>query len=216
MEYIAFIFDLDGVIVSTDEYHYLAWKTIADQEGIKFDRKTNNMLRGVSRMASLDIILKEAEKKYSDEKKQQLADNKNKIYRQYLQNLNPKDMLPHVMEVLKYLRNAGYLLAVGSSSRNTRTILLRLGLGDYFDAVADGTEIKKSKPDPEVFLKAAEKLGVNPERCVVVEDATAGIEAAKRGNMLAIAINDAKNSPIADIRIDSMAEIIGLFPAINR
>ncbi len=216
MEYKAFIFDLDGVIVSTDEYHFIAWKEIASREGIPFDRETNNSLRGISRMASLDIILNKADKTYSEEKKQELALNKNAIYQLLLQNLGPEDLLPGVMEVLKHLRLAGYLLAVGSSSRNTKMILARLGLNDYFEAVADGTEIRHSKPDPEVFLKAAEKLGIEPEKCVVIEDATAGIEAAKRGGMLAIAINDATKSPLADIRINSMAEIIDLFPAINR
>lgn len=177
----AIIFDLDGVIVSTDECHYQAWKQIADAEGIPFDREINNRLRGVSRMESLEIILEKAHKTYADEDKHRLADAKNGYYRELIKSLTPDAILPGIMAVMEYHRAIGLKLAIGSSSRNTPAILQSIGLADYFDAVVDGNQITHSKPDPEVFLKAAEQLGLSPAECLVYEDADAGIEAARRG-----------------------------------
>lgn len=207
----AVIFDLDGVIVSTDEFHYLAWKKIADQEGIPFNREMNHRQRGVSRMASLEVLLEKATKKYSPEEKAKLAEVKNEYYRSLLAHLTPKDMLEGVMETLQFLKNAGVKIAIGSSSKNTQMILKHIGLDTYFDAVADGNDIVHSKPNPEVFLIAAKRLEILPQDCAVVEDAQVGIEAAKAGKMVAIAIHDAKNSFLSDYRIDKLSDIIQLF-----
>lgn len=187
----AVIFDLDGVLVTTDECHYKAWKKLADEEGIYFDRDINSRLRGVSRMESLDIILEKSDKIYTQEQKQELAERKNGYYRKLIGGLTEKDVLSGVKENLTELKNAGVKIAVGSSSKNTPIILEKTGLIRYFDAVADGNEIKNSKPDPEVFLKAAEKLGVKPCDCLVVEDADAGIEAGKRAGMKTLAVGAA-------------------------
>ena len=187
----AFIFDLDGVIVSTDRYHYLAWKQTADGEEIYFDEKINDRLRGVSRMASLEIILERAKRQYSEEEKQALACKKNDLYRDLLRNLTPKDRLEGVTETLAAIREKGYLLAIGSSSKNTPFILEKIGYGDYFDAVSDGNNITRGKPDPEVFLKAAEMLRLSPESCYVVEDAEAGIDAANAGGFFSVGVGPA-------------------------
>jgi beta-phosphoglucomutase len=201
------IFDLDGVIVSTDDLHYQAWKSMADREGIPFDRQTNNLLRGVSRAESLDIILQKSEKSYSEQQKQELMQYKNDVYVKLLDRLKASDILPGVMELLENLKQAGIKTAIGSSSKNTRKILQKIELENAFDAIADGTDIQNSKPDPEVFLVAARKLQVNSEDCIVVEDAVAGIQAAKAGNMTAVAVGDAKNSSLADYRVDDMMQI---------
>ena len=203
----AVIFDLDGVIVSTDGLHYKAWKAMADREGIYFDEVINNRLRGVSRMESLSIVLERAEKSYTEEEKLEMATLKNEIYKESLSVLTPDDILPGVTPVLEKLRAMGVKLAIGSSSRNTPTILKQIGLGDFFDAVADGNQIKNSKPDPEVFLLAAELLGIPPEECVVVEDAFAGVDAAKAGGMKALGVGDAARYDKADITALTLADI---------
>ena len=170
----AVIFDLDGVICFTDKLHYKAWKNIADEQGIYFDEKINDRLRGVSRMESLDIILEKADRTYSFDEKKEIAEKKNDIYVSLLDTMSEKDLDVNVKVVLDTLRSRGTLLAIGSSSKNTKKILEKLGLKDFFDAVSDGTNITKSKPDPEVFLKAAEMLGIKPVEAVVVEDAVSG------------------------------------------
>lgn len=187
----AVIFDLDGVLVTTDEYHYRAWKKLADEENIYFDRAINSRLRGVSRAESLEIVLEKSDKIYTQEQKQALAERKNNYYKQLINGLTEKDVLKGVEENLTELKRSGIKIAVGSSSKNTPMILEKTGLLKYFDAVADGNDIKKSKPDPEVFLKAAEKLGVKPCDCLVVEDADAGIEAGKRAGMKTLAVGAA-------------------------
>lgn len=187
----AVIFDLDGVLVTTDEYHYKAWKKLADEENIYFNRAINSRLRGVSRMESLEIILEKSDKIYTQEQKQVLAERKNAYYKQFISCLTEKDVLKGVIENLTELKKHGIKLAVGSSSKNTPMILEKTGLIKYFDAVADGNDIKNSKPDPEVFLKAAEKLNVPPCECLVVEDADAGIEAGKRAAMKTLAVGGA-------------------------
>lgn len=201
------IFDLDGVIVSTDGLHYKAWKQMADQEGIYFDQVINNRLRGVSRMESLEIILERAEKKYTEEEKLEMAARKNELYRASLSTLTPADILPGVAPVLERLRAMGIKLAIGSSSRNTPAILQQIGLGDFFDAVADGNQIQNSKPDPEVFLLAAKLLELSPEDCVVVEDAFAGIDAAKAGGMKAVGVGDAARYEKSDLTGATLADI---------
>ena len=206
MKYQNVIFDLDGVLVSTDEYHYQAWKRIADEEHIPFDRETNNKLRGISRMASLEIILQKAGRTYSQEEKEALAAKKNTYYRESLKNLQAEDTLPGVRETLASLRKQGVKIAVGSSSRNTMTILAQLGMTDAFDAIADGTEITHSKPDPEVFLLAAEKIGAALSDCLVVEDAKAGIEAGHRGGMKTAGIGEAAS--VADYPLHGIGELL--------
>lgn len=203
----AVIFDLDGVIVSTDECHYQAWKRLADSEGIYFDREINKRLRGVSRMESLAIILERSHKVYSDEAKERMAQTKNDYYRNLIADLTPAQILPGVMAFLEGLRKAGLKLAVGSSSKNTPLILDRIGLAYFFDAVADGNEIKRSKPDPEVFLLAAAKLGIAPQNCAVVEDADAGIEAALAGGMTVLGVGAAAASPKATFRAQDLSAI---------
>lgn len=190
----AVIFDLDGVIVSTDECHYRAWKKTADEEGIYFDRKINDRLRGVSRMDSLEIVLERAERLYTDEEKVELAERKNNYYKEYIKKLTKDDILNGVKENLAELKAKGIKVAIGSSSKNTPDILKYIGLDNYFDAVSDGNNITKSKPDPEVFLKAADMLGVPYEKCLVVEDADSGIEAGKRAGMYTLAVNNAKGA----------------------
>lgn len=190
-KYKGIIFDLDGVICFTDKYHYQAWKKLADSLGIYFDEEINNRLRGVSRMESLEIILERSDKEYTSGEKQQLADRKNEEYVRLLAEMSPKDLSEEVKDTLDVLRSRGYLLAIGSSSKNAKNILKRLGLGKYFDVVSDGTNITKSKPDPEVFLKAAEYLHADPAECLVVEDAKAGIDAATAGGFDSAGLGEA-------------------------
>ncbi|MCK4551616.1 MAG: beta-phosphoglucomutase [Tenericutes bacterium] len=203
----AVIFDLDGVIVSTDGYHYKAWKLLADREGIYFDKDINNRLRGVSRRKSLEIILEKSNSSYSEEQINEMLEYKNNIYRKSLKSLTRNNIIENFNELYNVLRTNNVKLAIGSSSKNTKTILRQLELLDKFEAIADGNDISKSKPDPEVFLIAAKRLNMNPVDCFVVEDAIAGIKAAKAGNMIAIAINDATKSALADYKIENLLEI---------
>jgi len=212
LEKSAIIFDLDGVICFTDKFHYQAWKALADRLGIYFDEKINDRLRGVSRMASLDIILERSDKEYTQEEKETFAAEKNDTYRELLKNMSPADLSDEVKNTLVELRKRGYKLAIGSSSKNTKTILGQIGLGNFFDAIADGTDITRSKPDPEVFLIAAKKLGIDdPEKCAVVEDAKAGIEAAKAGGMTALALfGDAKDCGLEDYNLASFSDLLNV------
>lgn len=190
-KYQGVIFDLDGVICFTDKYHYAAWKTVADKLGIEFNETINNRLRGVSRMDSLEIILEKYDGALSAREKEALAEEKNELYKKLLVKMSPADLSPEVKATLDALRAAGLKLAIGSSSKNTKFILERLGLGGYFDAVSDGTNITRSKPDPQVFLMAAEFLGLRPEECLVVEDAQAGIAAAVSGGFDSAGLGEA-------------------------
>lgn len=209
MKYKAVIFDLDGVICSTDEYHYKAWKQLADKLAIPFDRKVNERLRGVSRMESLDIVL-EAYRgpKLSEEEKDTLANEKNTIYRASLADMSAKDLSTEVRETLEELRRRGLKLAIGSSSKNTKYILKQIGLEGFFDAVSDGTNIVKSKPDPEVFLKAAEYIGEKPKSCLVIEDAEAGIDAAVAGNFDSAGIGSASKCEKATYQLKRFGDIL--------
>lgn len=200
------IFDLDGVIVSTDNCHYLAWKRMADEEGIEFDRTVNERLRGVSRMESLAIILEKATKEYSDEEKQAIAARKNSYYVELIGSLTENDILPGALDTLKLLKNRGVKVAIGSSSRNTPIILRQIGLSNAFDAVADGNAIKNSKPDPEVFLLAARLLNLDPADCLVVEDADAGVQAALAGGMRALGVGSAAMNPTATFTAENLAK----------
>lgn len=190
-KYRGIIFDLDGVICCTDQYHERAWREMAEEFGIYFDPAVSNRLRGVSREESLEIILEHAGKVFSPEEKKKMAEKKNAIYIKLLDRMSPGDLEEDVRSTLEQLRNRGCLLAIGSSSKNTRKILDKIGLGNYFDAVCDGNEITHSKPDPEVFLKAAGKIGLAVSECLVVEDACAGISAASAGGFDSAGLGDA-------------------------
>ncbi len=201
------IFDLDGVIVSTDDYHYLAWKRMADEEGIYFDREINERLRGVSRMESLEIVLERSEKECSQDEKQEMAGRKNGYYRAMLEDVTPDDILPGVTAVLDRLRARGVRMAVATSSRNCPIIMERIGIGDLFDAIVDGNDITNTKPDPEIFLLAAERLGLRPAECLVVEDAAAGIEAALAAGMRAMGVGYASRDERAHLRAPGMESV---------
>lgn len=203
----AIIFDLDGVICSTDRYHYLAWKALADRLGIPFDEQKNKLLRGVSRLDSLEIILGNRSSHFSEQEKWELAEEKNRIYREYLQTMRPSDLSEDTRYALQTLRKRGYLLAIGSSSKNTRQILTQLGLEHFFDAVADGTQITRSKPDPEVFFLAASLLDISPEQAIVIEDAESGVQAAETGHFRVIGIRSRENDPNSDITIKKLSDL---------
>lgn len=183
------IFDLDGVLVSTDELHYLAWKKLAEELGISsFTKEDNEKQRGVSRMESLEIVLAKGTAVYSEEEKNELATRKNNYYKELLQDLTEDAVLPGVFDTLNYLKERGILIAVGSVSKNTPVILEKTGLASYIDKVSCGLDITKSKPDPEVFLAAAAKLGIANSECLVVEDSAAGIVAAKAAGMKSLGV----------------------------
>ena len=190
-KYRGIIFDLDGVICYTDRYHEQAWREMAEEFGIYFDSMIGSRLRGVSREESLEIILEHAGKVFSPAEKKKMAEKKNAIYIKLLDRMSPGDLEEDVRSTLEQLRNRGWLLAIGSSSKNTRKILDKIGLGNYFDEVCDGTEITHSKPDPEVFLKAAGKIGLAVPECLVVEDACSGISAASAGGFDSAGLGDA-------------------------
>ena len=208
MKYKGIIFDLDGVICSTDHYHYLAWKALADRLGAYFDETINNRLRGVSRMASLEIVLERYDGTLTEEEKLAAAEEKNNTYRELLKQMSPADLSNEVKTTLDALRAKGLLLGIGSSSKNTKFILSRIGLGDYFAKISDGTNITRSKPDPEVFLKAAEYLGLEPKDCLVVEDAVAGVQAAHAAGMDAAAVGDAAGSGLAEYSLKNFSELL--------
>jgi beta-phosphoglucomutase len=209
MKYKAIIFDLDGVICHSDHYHYLAWKQLADKIGVYFDETINNRLRGVSRMESLEIILERWEKApLSEEEKIKLAEEKNDNYKELLKQMSEKDLSQEVKDTLEHLRTRGLQLAIGSSSKNARFILSQIGLNDYFDAISDGNNITKSKPHPEVFLMAAGYLDINPEECLVVEDARAGIDAAVAAGMDSAAIGDAFGYSQATYNLFTFSKLI--------
>ncbi|MED9903964.1 MAG: beta-phosphoglucomutase [Lachnospiraceae bacterium] len=208
MKYQAVIFDLDGVICSTDRFHYMAWKQIANKLHIRFDEQINHRLRGVSRMESLEIILEQYGGTLNIEEKQRLADEKNTIYRELLAQMSKKDLAVEVKHTLDGLRKMGIKLAIGSSSKNAGYILERLGLEHFFDAVSDGNNISRSKPDPEVFLKAAEFLKVSPEKCLVVEDAEAGIRAAAAGGFESAGIGMAAGCEDATYSLQTFQDLL--------
>lgn len=208
------VFDLDGVICSTDEFHFLAWKKIADQESIYFDRTINNRLRGVSRMDSLNIILERTSRVYSKVEKEALAEQKNRYYRESLEQLTPAFISPNVRSTLLALKAMGVIMAIGSASKNAPLIVDKTDIRQYFKVVVDGSMISHGKPDPEVFLLAKKLLG-HKEKAIVVEDSFAGIEAALRGDFIPVAIGEARNSPLAKEKISSLEELIPLIKKID-
>jgi beta-phosphoglucomutase len=197
----ACLFDLDGVIVDTARYHYIAWKNIANELGFDFSEAQNERLKGVSRMDSLDILLEIGGQKIELAKKTELAERKNNLYLSYIQHMTPEEILPGVIAFLDELHNNGILIALGSASKNALSILDLINITQKFDAVIDGNKVSKAKPDPEVFLNGAIELGVNPHHCLVFEDAQAGIDAARNAGMHVIGIGQAENLKNAEFVI---------------
>lgn len=208
MKYNAIIFDLDGVIIHTDKYHYLAWKKIADEIGVHFDKSINNKLRGVSRSESLEIILEGYNGLLPEDRKQYYLNKKNDFYKYMLKCLSPNDLDPIVLGTINKIKERGIMIAIGSSSKNAKLILKQLGLNKTFDAVADGNDITRSKPDPEVFLKASSFLGVPPKECLVVEDAESGVKAALAAKMDCAAIGNATESNLAQYNLVNLSELL--------
>lgn len=197
----ALLFDLDGVLVDTAKYHYIAWKELAGELGIPFTEQDNERLKGVSRTRSLEIILELGNRAMSEEEKVACCERKNRTYVGYISRMEEDEVLPGVKDFLEDVRAKGYAIALGSASKNTALILERLHLTDYFDAIVDGTKVSRAKPDPEVFLRGAAELGALPEECIVFEDAAAGIHAAHRGGMKAVGIGTRVALPEADFHM---------------
>ncbi|MBI1316272.1 beta-phosphoglucomutase [bacterium] len=204
----AFLFDLDGVIVDTAKYHFWAWKRLAEGLGIGFDEEQNEQLKGVSRVESLNRILKWGDKTLCPDEFAEALDRKNRDYLSYVEQMQPDEILPGVSEFLSQCRALGIPVALGSASKNAPLILDRLGLRAQFDAVVDGNSTQRSKPDPEVFLLGARALGVAPDRCVVFEDAQAGIEAAHRAGMKAVGVGHASELSEAEVRIPGFLDLL--------
>ena len=207
MKYKACLFDLDGVLVDTAIYHFQAWKNLGKNFDYELTEEQNEKLKGISRVASLDRILTFAQKEASQEEKNKWLIEKNENYLELISNMNPIEILPGVLDFLQEIKAQGYLIALGSASKNAEVILRKTGLISWFDAIIDGNHVQKSKPDPEVFLKGADALGVSPENCIVFEDASAGIEAAKRAGMKAIGIGDSSILDGADQVISSFVGV---------
>jgi len=203
----ACIFDLDGVIVDTAKYHFLAWKRLADQMGINFTEKDNERLKGVSRMASLEIILELGGRTLSQAEKDKLAELKNRWYVEYISRMKADEILPGTADFIAILKKEKIKIALGSASKNTPMILDRIGMAHTFDAIADGNIVHEAKPDPEVFLKAASMVGINPSECVVFEDAVAGVEAALNAGMKCVGIGSRDVLTRAHIVIKGLHEM---------
>jgi len=204
----AAIFDLDGVIVDTAKYHYLAWKRLANELGFDFTETDNERLKGVSRVRSLEILLEIGGLTLDDATKSQLAARKNDWYVEYISNMVASEILPGAAEYLQKLRSRGIKTALGSASKNAPLILERLGISSLFDVVVDGNKVSKAKPDPEVFLRAAEELNIPPAECIVFEDAEAGIEAAQHAGMGAVGIGNPVTLRESDIIIPGLYALI--------
>jgi beta-phosphoglucomutase len=203
----AILFDLDGVLVSTDKFHYQAWKKVADEEGIPFDYKKNDRLRGIGRMECLEILLEDSSRKYYPEDKDAIANQKNGYFKELIKKLTPNDYLPGALEFVKDVTKEGFLLAVCSSSKNAREILTHLDGTDLFKVIVDGYAITKTKPDPQIFLLGAKNLGVMPSECLVFEDAEVGVEAAQKAGMFCIGVGCKKRLSNAKVVIKGFDEI---------
>ena len=208
---IGFIFDLDGVIVDTAKYHYLAWKNLANSLGFNFTEAQNEQLKGVSRVASLEILLQLGNVTLSEEKKQTLLIEKNKEYLEYVHQMTSDEILSGVNRMLTFLETNNIKFALGSASKNAPLILEKVGLIHRFSAIVDGNDVSKAKPNPEVFLIGAEKINMKPENCVVIEDAIAGVQAANSANMISIGIGDAKVLSEANYVFETMEAITSDF-----
>jgi beta-phosphoglucomutase len=203
----ACIFDLDGVVVDTAKYHFLAWKRIANELGFDFSEQENELLKGVSRMRSLEVLLELAGKELSMAEKENLTAKKNDWYLEHVAKMQESEILPGVKTLLAELKRRGIKCAIGSASRNAKPILDRLNLTKHFDAISDGTLATNAKPDPEVFIKAAKMLGVSPAHCMVIEDSAAGVEAAKRAGMKCVGVGKPEVLGSADIVVGMIKEI---------
>lgn len=202
---LGFIFDLDGVLTDTAEYHYRAWQKLADEERLPFDRQANEALRGVSRRESLLIII--GNRQYSEAQIQEMMDRKNRYYVESIEKISSADLLPGAVAFLAELRQAGIKIAIGSASKNARTVVEKLGIADKVDAIADGYSVERPKPAPDLFLFAANQLGLEPARCVVVEDAAAGIEAALAAGMWAVGLGPSERVGTAHVILPSLADV---------
>lgn len=202
------IFDLDGVIVDTAKYHYYSWKKLAKELGFNFTWKDNERLKGVSRIDSLEILLQIGNIKANEEEKKVLAERKNNWYLQYIDELDENELLPGAREYILYLRDRKKKIALGSASKNALRIIKRLKIKGLFDAIIDGTKITRAKPDPETFLLAAAELALIPEDCVVYEDASTGIEAAKRAGMRVVGVGNTENLKESDFVIKDLSELL--------
>lgn len=203
----ACIFDLDGVIVDTARYHYIAWREIAEELGFVFSKDDNERLKGIGRLESLEILLQIGKIKLDENEKNKLAKQKNEIYLKLIEGMTPDEILPGVTEFLQDLRKNNIRIALGSASKNAPFILERTTLTPYFDVIIDGNMVSRAKPDPEVFLKGATQLGVTPANCLVFEDAQAGIEAAANAGMHRIGIGEKENLKGADFVIPGFQEL---------
>ncbi|AQS93493.1 MULTISPECIES: beta-phosphoglucomutase [Polaribacter] len=202
-----FIFDLDGVIVDTAKYHYLAWKKLANQLGFEFTEEQNELFKGVSRKRCLEILLEIGNREATKEEFDTWMIDKNVDYLEYIKNMDASEILPDVPKILQFLKENNVPIALGSASKNAQPILEKVGLLHYFDTIVDGNNVTKAKPDPEVFLLAAKQLNVLPENCVVFEDAVAGVEAANAANMVSIGIGDDKVLSEAQFNFVDFTEI---------
>lgn len=205
----AILFDLDGVITDTAEYHYLAWKELANELGIEIDREFNEQLKGVSRIDSLEKILEYGNRAqdFTQEEKEALAAKKNEHYKTMIAKITPDDLLPGVKEFLDEVRQANLKTGIASASKNAFSVIDYLQVGDYFDIIVDAATVEKGKPDPEVFLKGAEQLGVDPSACIGIEDAAAGVTAIKRAGMFAVGIGSETELNEADLVLSSTKEL---------
>jgi beta-phosphoglucomutase len=202
----AVIFDLDGVITDTAHYHYLAWKSLAESQGVHFDQAFNENLKGIDRMGSLDLILASSSRTYTPQEKLALADEKNLHYQELISTMSSSDLLPGAVNALNAVRRAGLRIGLASVSKNAFTVLGRLGITDKFDYVVDAATIARGKPDPEIFLKAARELGVTPADCLGVEDAVAGVASIKSAGMFALGIGHPFVLTEADVVITSLTD----------
>ena len=209
-----FLFDLDGVIVDTAKYHFLAWKRLANELATPFTERDNERLKGVSRMRSLDIILELGSLDLTEEVKEELAAKKNAWYVDFITKMTPEEILPGALEFIKDAKEKKIKVALGSASKNAMTILERLNIKHYFDAIISGNEVSTAKPDPEVFIKGAAALGLKPEECIVFEDAEAGVEAAINGNMKCIGIGTSDVLGAANIVVEGL-NAISINEALN-
>jgi len=208
----AAVFDLNGVLVDTDVYDYKAWHVTAARYGLDLTREMHTHLRGLSRTDSLEVVLKETGAELSPDQKEALSEEKNAMYQELLYEMSPANLTEEVRSTLEELHQRGYKLAVGSSSQNGTFILNQIGLGDFFDVICDGNDIRHAKPDPEVFLLAAQRLGLSPERCLVVEDALAGTEAAHRGGMQAACLADASRAGAGEFNMETFSDLLKILP----
>ena len=208
----AIVFDMEGVLLSTDRMHFEAWKALADRLGLPFDETKAQRCLGLSRMESLEIVLEHAGRADSQEEKERFAQEKNEAYRAMLEALSPADVPEDVPPTLEELRRRGCRLALASGSKNAGLILARTGLRTYLDAAADGNHITRSKPDPEIFLTAAQMLGLPPERCAAVDDAVAGNQAGRAAGMVTVAIGDSAAHRAGDYDLERFGQLLDLFP----